>query len=48
MSLDNDVYFTPTLSIVQNRWHLAKHSELLDDPALRAAFNLYNPDALAG
>ena len=48
MSLDNGVYFTPTLSIVQNRWHFAEHPELLDDPALRAAFNLYNPDALAG
>ena len=48
MCLDNGVYFTPTLSIVQNRWHFAEHPELLDDPALRAAFNLYNPDALAG
>ena len=47
MSLDNGAYFTPTLSIVQNRWHFAEHPELLDDPALRAAFNLYNPDALA-
>ena len=47
MCLDNGVYFTPTLSIVQNRWHFAEHPELLDDPALRAAFNLYNPDALA-
>ena len=48
MCLDNDVYFTPTLSIVQNRWHFAERPELLDDPELRAAFNLYNPDALAG
>ena len=48
MCLDNDVYFTPTLSIVQNGWHFAEHPELLDDPALRAAFNIYNPDALAG
>ena len=48
MCLDNDVYFTPTLSIVQNRWHFAEHPELLDDPELRAAFDLYNPDALAG
>ena len=44
MSLDNDAYFTPTLSIVQNRWHFAEHPELLEDPALRAVFN---PDALA-
>ena len=48
MCLDNDVYFTPTLSIVQNRWHFAEHPELLDDPELRAAFEMYNPDALAG
>ena len=48
MCLDNDVYFTPTLSIVQNRWHFAEHPELLDDPELRAAFELFNPDALAG
>ena len=48
MCLDNDVYFTPTLSIVQNRWHFAEHPELLDDPELRAAFGMYNPDALAG
>ena len=48
MCLDNDVYFTPTLSIVQNRWHFAEHPELLDDPALRAAFAMYNQDALAG
>ena len=45
MCLDNDVYFTPTLSIIQNRWHFAEHPELLDDPELRAAFDLYNPDA---
>ena len=44
MCLDNGVSFTPTLSIVQNNWHFAEHPELLDDPALRAAFN---PDALA-
>ena len=43
MCLDNGVSFTPTLSIVQNNWHFAEHPELLDDPALRAAFN---PDAL--
>ena len=48
MCLENGVYFTPTLSIVQNRWHFAEHPELLEDPALRAAFDLYNPDALAG
>ena len=48
MCLDNGVYFTPTLSIVQNRWHFAEHPELLDDPELRAAFGMYNPDALAG
>lgn len=44
MALDNDVGFTPTLSIVQNGWHFAEHPELLDDPALRTAFN---QDALA-
>ena len=44
MSLDNDVSFTPTLSIIQNRWHFAEHPELLDDPDLRLAFN---QDALA-
>ena len=44
MCLDNGVSFTPTLSIVQNNWHFAEHPELLDDLALRAAFN---PDALA-
>ena len=48
MGLDNGVSFTPTLSIVQNRWHFAERPELLDDPELRAAFNTYNPDALAG
>ena len=48
MCLDNDVYFTPTLSIVQNRWHFAERPELLDDPELRAAFEMFNPDALAG
>ncbi|MCY4028826.1 MAG: hypothetical protein OXH75_21210, partial [Acidobacteria bacterium] len=48
MCVENGVSFTPTLSIVQNRWHFAEHPELLDDPELRAAFNLYNPDALAG
>ena len=48
MCIDNGVSFTPTLSIVQNGWHFAEHPELLDDPALRAAFNIYNPDALAG
>ena len=44
MCLDNGVAFTPTLSILQNNWHFAEHPELLDDPALRAAFN---QDALA-
>ena len=48
MCLDNGVSFTPTLSIIQNNWHFAEHPELLDDPALRAAFGTYNPDALAG
>ena len=48
MCLDSGAYFTPTLSIVQNRWHFAEHPELLDDPELRAAFDMYNPDALAG
>ena len=48
MCIENDVAFTPTLSIVQNRWHFAEHPELLDDPELRAAFNTYNPGALAG
>jgi hypothetical protein len=48
MCLDNGVSFTPTLSIVQGNWHFAEHPELLDDPALRAAFGTYNPGALAG
>ena len=48
MCLDSGAYFTPTLSIVQNRWHFAEHPELLEDAELRAAFDLYNPDALAG
>ena len=48
MCLDNGVSFTPTLSIVQGNWHFAEHPELLDDPALRAVFDTYNPDALAG
>ena len=39
MCIDNGVSFTPTLSIVQNNWHFAEHPELLEDPALRAAFN---------
>ena len=47
LCLDNGAYFTPTLSIVQNRWHFAERPELLQDPELRAAFDLYNPDALA-
>ena len=37
MCLDNDVSFTPTLSIVQNNWHFAENPELLDDPDLHAA-----------
>ena len=44
MCLDNDVYFTPTLSIVHNNWLFAENPELLEDPTLRAVFN---PDALA-
>ena len=44
MCLDNDVSFTPTLSIVQNNWHFAENPALLDDPDLRAAMN---PQALA-
>ena len=44
MSLENDVSFTPTLSIIQNRWHFAERPELLDDSDLRLAFN---QDALA-
>ena len=44
LCLDNGVVFSPTLSISQNNWHFAEHPELLDDPALRAAFN---PDSLA-
>ena len=43
MCLDNNVSFTPTLSIVQNNWHFAENPELLDDPDLRAALN---PQAL--
>ena len=44
LCLNNDVSFTPTLSIVQNGWHFAEHPELLEDQDLRTAFN---PDALA-
>ena len=44
LALDRGAAFTPTLSIVQNGWHFAERPDLLDDPALRAAFN---PDALA-
>ena len=44
MCLDNDVSFTPTLSIIQNNWHFAEHPELLADSTLRTVFN---PDALA-
>ena len=44
MARDNDIVFSPTLSISQNNWHFAEHPELLDDPELRAAMN---PDALA-
>ena len=47
MCLDNGVSFTPTLSIIQNNWHFAEQPELLDDQALRAAFNTYNQEALA-
>ena len=47
MCIDNGVSFTPTLSIVQNNWHFAEQPELLDDPALRAAFNTYNQEVLA-
>lgn len=39
MCLDNEVSFTPTLSIIQNNWHFAEHPELLDDPDLRAVMN---------
>ena len=44
MCLDNEVSFTPTLSIMHNNWHFAEHPELLDDPDLRAVLN---PAALA-
>ena len=44
LCVNNDVSFTPTLSIVQNGWHFAEHPELLEDQDLRTAFN---PDALA-
>ena len=44
LARDNDIVFSPTLSISQNNWHFAEHPELLDDPDLRAAMN---PDALA-
>ena len=47
LCIDNGVSFTPTLSIVQGNWHFAEHPQLLDDPALRAAFHTYNSDALA-
>ena len=39
LCLDNDVAFSPTLSIIQNAWHFSEHPELLDDPELRAAFD---------
>ena len=39
MFLDNNLSFTPTLSIVQNNWHFAENPELLDEPDLRAAMN---------
>ena len=44
MARDNDIVFSPTLSISQNNWHFAERPELLDDPDLRAAMN---PEALA-
>ena len=44
LAVDNDVVFTPTLSIRQLGWYFAAHPELLDDPSLRAVFN---PDSLA-
>ena len=44
MARENDVVFSPTLSISQNNWHFAEHPELLNDPELRAAMN---PDAVA-
>lgn len=44
LALDNDVVFTPTLSVVQNGWHFAEQPELLDEPQLRAVFN---PESLA-
>ena len=44
LAVENDVVFTPTLSIRQLGWYFAAHPELLDDPSLRAVFN---PDALA-
>tara|TARA_B110000858_G_scaffold196853_1_gene256693 strand:- start:2689 stop:4053 length:1365 start_codon:yes stop_codon:yes gene_type:complete len=44
LAVENDVVFTPTLSIIQLGWYFAAHPELLDDPGLRAAIR---PDALA-
>lgn len=44
LAVENDVVFTPTLSIRQLGWYFAAHPELLDDPSLRAVFN---PDSLA-
>ena len=44
MCLDNNVLFTPTLSIVQNNWQFAENPELLADPDLRAAMNPQAPD----
>ena len=39
MALENDVVFTPSLSIRQLGWYFAAHPELLDDTSLRAVFN---------
>ena len=43
LAVENDVAFTPTLSIIQLGWYFAAHPELLEDPDLRASIR---PDAL--
>ncbi len=39
LCVDNGVTFSPTLTNAQAGWNYAEHPELLDDPALRAAFD---------
>ena len=48
MCRDNDVYFAPTLSIVQNRWTWRSIRSCWTSRRCVPRSNLYNPDALAG